>query len=253
MMSHVDREDESTRPLLTRCLLLDVPGAPTPYVIPRPFFYAHLFFSFLNDDGCMSSGYLWLSCESNETRGELVEHLCLWFQSQKEPRRSSRQGSCGRMTPAAEAAAAIATAARAMHEAAAAVSAAANTTPAAISAAGEAADLAAAAVAAAKVAEEAATLSGSNTEEDGKGSGSIQAGERLTSGEGSNGLDVSLEEQESEEDREADVLEVDQILMKDLLDDLGEERSLNVTALLLANAEELAPPCARGDDAVQKC
>lgn len=49
----------------------------------------------------------------------------------------------------------------------------------------------------------------------------------------------ATQEEEEEEEEELEMLEVDQILMSDLVGDLGEERSLNVTALLMADADAL--------------
>ena len=42
-------------------------------------------------------------------------------------------------------------------------------------------------------------------------------------------------------DEDDDALEVEQILMKELVEELGQERSLNVTALLLVDKDTLAP------------
>ena len=42
-------------------------------------------------------------------------------------------------------------------------------------------------------------------------------------------------------DEDDDALEVEQILIKELVEELGQERSLNVTALLLVDKDTLAP------------
>ena len=90
---------------------------------------------------------------------------------------------------------------------------------------------AAAAVVAAAVAAEVGGVN-TNPETEGGGvlNGSYDAKEKL-----------GAEEQgEGEEEEEEETLEVDQVLLEELLTDLGDERSLNVTALLLANTEMLA-------------
>ena len=48
------------------------------------------------------------------------------------------------------------------------------------------------------------------------------------------------DEEEDNDDRE-ETLEVEQVLMRELQDELGRERSLNVTALLLVDKDTLAP------------
>ena len=122
-------------------------------------------------------GYLWLSCENNEARGDLVEHLSQWYHKwdENEARGDIPNDSSGDFSPSDA-------------DAASAASAAA----------------AAAAIAA--------------------------SGGSFSSSEAANGSD--------EDD---DALEVEQILIKELVEELGQERSLNVTALLLVDKDTLAP------------
>eukprot|EP00904_Undaria_pinnatifida_P014080 jgi/Undpi1/9802/HiC_scaffold_27.g12256.m1 len=217
-------------------------------------------------------GYLWLTCESNEARGELVEHLCQWHQLRSPPpppatptpppprghndhdHHNHPGGDAStRTTPTATAvepnpaavqsatvgpAATVATAvllapspdrgsgSRTGSGVTASMAAAAHA-----SAAAAAEVAAAAAVVAAAVAAEVGGVN-TNPETEGGGvlNGSYDAKEKL-----------GAEEQgEGEEEEEEETLEVDQVLLEELLTDLGDERSLNVTALLLANTEMLA-------------
>ncbi|CAM9695735.1 unnamed protein product [Ascophyllum nodosum] len=126
-------------------------------------------------------GYLWLSCENNEARGDLVEHLSQWYHKwdENEARGDIPNDSSGDFSPSDVDAASAASAA---------------------------------AVAAAAVAAVAAS------------------GGSFSSSEAANGSD--------EDD---DALEVEQILIKELVEELGQERSLNVTALLLVDKDTLAP------------
>ncbi|CBN74614.1 hypothetical protein Esi_0030_0172 [Ectocarpus siliculosus] len=154
-------------------------------------------------------GYLWLSCDTNEARGELVERIVEWHQWRPSPPRGKNRGAPDGVDGGVGGGPLSSTADAARQ---ASATAAAELAAAPQSRRGHA--------------------SVSNGGDAGKGRGA--AG-------GSGSFGFGFGEVEESEDEEEESLEVDQILLSELVGDLGEERSLNVTALLLADKEALDP------------
>ncbi|CAN0476960.1 unnamed protein product, partial [Ectocarpus sp. 8 AP-2014] len=155
-------------------------------------------------------GYLWLSCDTNEARGELVERIVEWHQWRPPPPRGKNRGAPGGVDRGVGGGPPSSTA----------------------DAARQASATAAGGLAAAPQSRRGDANSVSNGGDAGKGRGA--AG-------GSSSFGFGFGEEEESEDEEEESLEVDQILLSELVGDLGEERSLNVTALLLADKEALEP------------
>ncbi|CAN0087089.1 unnamed protein product, partial [Hapterophycus canaliculatus] len=153
-------------------------------------------------------GYLWLSCEDNEARGELVEQLCGWH------RRRRSVASCDGGSSSADSAPG------------------ATSSPAAAKGASATLPAPESALAAASTSTEPRSESGTPGVDGGGDVGGGGGGGNAMSGGGA-------KEEEEEEDEEEEMLEVDQVLLSELVGDLGSERSLNVTALLLADADAL--------------
>lgn len=143
-------------------------------------------------------GYLWLSCDTNEARGELVERIVEWHQWHPPPPRGKNRGAPDGVDGGVDSGSLSSTADAARQA----------------SAAG------------------AGGLAAAPQSRRGDASASNGAGSSSSS------FGFGFGEEESE-DEEEESLEVDQILLSELVGDLGEERSLNVTALLLADAEAL--------------
>ncbi|CAM9912980.1 unnamed protein product [Ectocarpus sp. 12 AP-2014] len=154
-------------------------------------------------------GYLWLSCDTNEARGELVERIVEWHQWRPPLPRGKNRGASDGVDGGVGGGPLNSTADAARQASATAVGGLAASPQ---SRRGDA--------------------NVSNGGDAGKGRGA--AG-------GSSSFGFGFGEEEESEDEEEESLEVDQILLSELVGDLGEERSLNVTALLLADAEALEP------------